>query len=75
METDQSSAPRSKKIFILGATGRTGREVIDIALARGHEVTAFGRSPAKRPVVTEAPTRIALVGLAVAGAALPASCP
>ena len=47
METDQSSAPRSKKIFILGATGRTGKEVIDIALARGHEVTAFGRSPAK----------------------------
>jgi len=47
METDQSSAPLSKKIFILGSTGRTGKEVIDIALARGHEVTAFGRSPAK----------------------------
>ncbi len=34
-----------KRLFILGATGRTGRELIDIALARGHEVTAFVRSP------------------------------
>jgi putative NADH-flavin reductase len=34
-------------MLVLGATGRTGKEVIDIALARGHEVTAFVRSPAK----------------------------
>lgn len=35
------------RLFILGATGRTGRELIEIALARGHQVTAFVRSPAK----------------------------
>ena len=34
-------------MLVLGATGRTGKEVLDIALARGHEVTAFVRSPAK----------------------------
>ncbi|MFT3711867.1 MAG: NAD(P)H-binding protein [Archangium sp.] len=31
------------KLFVLGANGRTGTEVIDIALARGHHVTAFVR--------------------------------
>lgn len=36
-----------KKMLVLGATGKTGKELIDIALARGHEVTAFVRSPAK----------------------------
>lgn len=33
------------RIFVLGATGRTGREVLDIALVRGHRVTAFVRAP------------------------------
>ena len=33
------------KLFIIGATGRTGREIVQQALARGHHVTAFGRSP------------------------------
>jgi putative NADH-flavin reductase len=33
------------KLFVIGATGRTGREVVEQALARGHEVTAFVRSP------------------------------
>jgi len=33
------------RIFVLGATGRTGREVVHIALARGHQLTAFVRSP------------------------------
>jgi len=32
---------------LLGATGHTGREVLDVALARGHEVTAYVRSPEK----------------------------
>jgi putative NADH-flavin reductase len=36
-----------KRMFILGATGRTGVEIIDLALGRGHNVTAFVRSPAK----------------------------
>jgi putative NADH-flavin reductase len=35
------------KLFVLGATGRTGSEIVTLALARGHEVTAFVRSPQK----------------------------
>jgi len=35
------------RLFILGANGRTGSELIDLALARGHQVTAFVRSPGK----------------------------
>src|ERR1700676_3294264 len=35
------------RLFILGATGGTGRQLIDQALARGHHVTAFVRSPEK----------------------------
>ena len=33
------------KLFVIGATGRTGREVVQQALAKGHHVTAFVRSP------------------------------
>src|SRR5438128_11178458 len=33
------------KLFVIGATGRTGREIVEQALARGHRVTAFVRSP------------------------------
>jgi len=33
------------KLFVIGATGRTGREVVSQALTRGHHVTAFVRSP------------------------------
>src|SRR4029450_89322 len=32
------------KLFVIGATGRTGREIVEQALARGHDVTAFARS-------------------------------
>jgi uncharacterized protein YbjT (DUF2867 family) len=35
------------KLFVIGATGRTGREIVQQALARGHQVTAFVRSPEK----------------------------
>jgi putative NADH-flavin reductase len=35
------------RLFVLGATGRTGTEILDIARARGHQVTAFVRSPQK----------------------------
>jgi putative NADH-flavin reductase len=34
-------------LLILGATGRTGREVTRAALARGHRVTVYVRSPNK----------------------------
>jgi uncharacterized protein YbjT (DUF2867 family) len=37
----------SMRLFVLGATGRTGAEIVDLARARGHEVTAFVRSPQK----------------------------
>jgi len=33
------------KLFVIGATGRTGREIVQQALAGGHHVTAFVRSP------------------------------
>jgi putative NADH-flavin reductase len=32
------------KLFVIGATGRTGREIVQQGLARGHHVTAFVRS-------------------------------
>jgi nucleoside-diphosphate-sugar epimerase len=35
------------KVTIFGATGRTGRHVVEQALARGYEVTAFARSSGK----------------------------
>jgi putative NADH-flavin reductase len=34
-------------LLVLGATGRTGREVVQAALARGHRVTAYVRAPDK----------------------------
>jgi putative NADH-flavin reductase len=33
------------KLFVIGATGRTGQEIVRQAVARGHHVTAFVRSP------------------------------
>jgi putative NADH-flavin reductase len=35
------------RLLILGANGHTGRQLLDLALGRGHEVTAFVRSPEK----------------------------
>jgi putative NADH-flavin reductase len=35
------------RLFVIGATGRTGTEILDLARARGHQVTAFVRSPHK----------------------------
>jgi putative NADH-flavin reductase len=35
------------RLFVLGATGRTGAEILDLARRHGHEVTAFVRSPQK----------------------------
>jgi putative NADH-flavin reductase len=34
-------------LFVLGATGGTGRALVEQALGRGHRVTAFVRSPQK----------------------------
>ena len=33
------------KVLVIGATGRTGRIVVDHLLARGHDVTALARQP------------------------------
>jgi putative NADH-flavin reductase len=35
------------KLFVIGATGRTGREIVGQALLHGHQVTAFVRSSEK----------------------------
>ena len=35
------------KLFILGATGGIGRHLLQLALERGHHVTAYVRSPQK----------------------------
>jgi putative NADH-flavin reductase len=35
------------RLFILGANGNTGSEIVDLALKQGHQVTAFVRSPEK----------------------------
>jgi putative NADH-flavin reductase len=37
------------RIFVLGATGRTGAVFVEQALAAGHELTAFVRNPDKLP--------------------------
>lgn len=37
----------ARNLFVLGATGRTGKHIVDLALGRGHRVTAFVRSPHK----------------------------
>ena len=41
------------KLFIIGATGRTGQEIVQQALVRGHHVTAFVRSPESIPLHNE----------------------
>ena len=33
------------KLFVIGATGGTGQEIVQQSVARGHHVTAFVRSP------------------------------
>lgn len=35
------------RLLIIGATGGTGRQLVAQALARGHHVTAFARTPSK----------------------------
>ena len=47
---DRISASR-QRIFIAGATGVVGVHVVPMLIARGHEVTAIGRSPEKRAML------------------------
>jgi len=41
------SGPIDMRLFLIGANGRTGTEVMDLAQKRGHKITAFVRSPQK----------------------------
>lgn len=47
------------RFFTLGSTGRTGRLVVDQALARGHDVTAFSRRPDTLAVTNDRLTVVA----------------
>ena len=51
------------KIAIIGAAGRTGRQVLEQALARGHEVVAIARDPRRTPngSISEEPGRVRTV--------------
>ena len=42
-----TSAKTPLRLFVLGATGGVGRSLLDRALDRGHQITAFVRSPEK----------------------------
>jgi putative NADH-flavin reductase len=62
------------RCFILGATGHTGRQLLDLALEHGHLVTAFVRSPEKLPgdrpgltVVQGSPADVPALAAAMAG--------
>jgi putative NADH-flavin reductase len=52
----EKKAKASKRLLVLGATGGTGRALVEQAVERGHQVTALVRSPEKlgpaRPGVT-----------------------
>src|SRR5690242_12584852 len=37
------------RCFILGASGKTGTQLVDLAVQNGHSVAAFVRSPQKLP--------------------------
>lgn len=37
------------KLLVIGETGRTGRLIVEQALARGHEVVALVRDPSALP--------------------------
>ena len=43
---ERSKAAGNMKLLVLGATGRTGLEIVRQAAEQGHSVTAFVRSPA-----------------------------
>jgi putative NADH-flavin reductase len=50
------------RLFVIGANGRIGTEVLKLATARGHQVTAFVRSPEKlRLVAAQAGGSLAVV--------------
>jgi putative NADH-flavin reductase len=62
------------RCFVLGATGKTGTQLLDLALQNGHSVTAFVRSPQKLPgarpgltVIRGSPADVPALAQAIAG--------
>jgi putative NADH-flavin reductase len=62
------------RYFVLGATGKTGTQVLDLALKNGHTVTAFVRTPQKLPqdrpgltVIQGSPADVPAMAQAMAG--------
>jgi putative NADH-flavin reductase len=49
------------RIVVFGATGRTGRPLIEQALERGHEVVAFARDPTGLPSAIRDDERVSVV--------------
>src|SRR5512133_3346616 len=47
MREREAPQPFKARLFVLGATGGTGRALVEQAVQRGHLVTAFVRSPEK----------------------------
>lgn len=47
---DRPGADGPIRVLVIGATGGTGRELVQQALAQGHQVTAFVRDPAKMQI-------------------------
>ncbi len=70
-----SASPRSRHVAVIGSAGRTGREVVQQALAAGAAVTGLQRHPASSSVpglslVVGDATDPTALGLAVRGADL-----
>ncbi len=62
------------RCLILGATGKTGTQLLDLALSNSHSVTAFARSPQKLPqdrpgltVIQGSPADVPALAQALAG--------
>lgn len=60
------------KLFVIGATGRIGTEILDLGIARGHQITAFVRSPQK---IREVPSLSVVPGDPLRSEAIAAALP
>ncbi len=48
------------KIFVAGATGAIGKQLVPMLVEQGHEVTGMTRSPAKQELVRQMGARTVL---------------
>lgn len=58
------------ELLVVGATGRTGRHIVDVAVEQGHTVRAFARSAAEQPGWANEERVIAVAGDALDPAAV-----